>query len=147
MRIAFSGHSGYASVNPEVAHAVAASVRKFEALGATVVEASPGLRRSDRGSRPVPLGWRLWYPELATMRDKMDPGFVQAVEKLATRTLFDTSKARLVRLDVAATMGRFFGQYDLLVTPTMADVAFGLVAQRCGISRRSPGAHSRTHST
>lgn len=51
---------------------------------------------------------------------------MQAVELLSTRSLFDSSKARLVRLDLAATMGRFFGQYDLLVTPTMADVPFGL---------------------
>jgi aspartyl-tRNA(Asn)/glutamyl-tRNA(Gln) amidotransferase subunit A len=56
----------------------------------------------------------------------MDPGFVQAVEMLAERPLFDSAKARLVRLELAATMGRFFGEYDLLVTPTMADTAFGL---------------------
>src|SRR5439155_4390844 len=39
LRIAFSPDLGYATVNPEVAQAVAESVRKFEALGATVVEA------------------------------------------------------------------------------------------------------------
>ena len=60
------------------------------------------------------------------MRDQMDPGFVRAVEMLSGRTLFDSARARLVRLQVAATMGRFFQQYDLLLTPTMADTAFGL---------------------
>ena len=127
MRIAFSPDLGYATVNPEVAQAVAASVKRFEELGATVVEAGPGF------ADPIEAADQyLWagaanraYPELATMRDKMDPGFVRAVEKLAERTLFDASKARLVRMDVAATMGRFFQQYDLLLTPTMADTAFG----------------------
>ncbi|MCC7371331.1 MAG: amidase [Chloroflexi bacterium] len=128
LRIAFSPDLGYAKVNPEVAAVVAASVTRFEELGATVVQANPGF------SDPI---WAadqyLWagaanraYDRLDEMRDKMDPGFVQAVELLSTRTLFDGSKARLVRLDLAATMGRFFGQYDLLVTPTMADLPFGL---------------------
>jgi len=107
---------------------VAESVTRFADLGANVVEASPGF------ADPI---WAadqyLWagaanraYPRLDEMRDKMDPGFVQAVEMLAGRSLFDAARARLVRLELAATMGRFFGEYDLLVTPTMADTAFGL---------------------
>jgi aspartyl-tRNA(Asn)/glutamyl-tRNA(Gln) amidotransferase subunit A len=128
LRIAFSPDLGYAEVAPEVAALIASSVKRFEELGATVVEASPGF------ADPI---WAadqyLWagaanraYPRLAETRDQMDPGFVQAVEMLAERSLFDSAKARLVRLELAATMGRFFGEYDLLVTPTMADTAFGL---------------------
>jgi len=128
MRIAYSPDLGYAGVNPEVAAIVADAVERFAELGATVIEATPGF------DDPI---WAadqyLWagaanraYPRLAEMRDKMDPGFVQAVDLMAERSLFDTAKARLVRLDVAATMGRFFGEYDLLLTPTMADTAFGL---------------------
>jgi aspartyl-tRNA(Asn)/glutamyl-tRNA(Gln) amidotransferase subunit A len=128
LRIAFSPDLGYAEVADEVAAAVAQSVKRFEELGATLVETSPGF------SDPIWAGDQyLWagaanraYPRLAEMRDKMDPGFVQAVEMLAERTLYDSAKARLVRLELAATMGRFFGQYDLLVTPTMAGTAFGL---------------------
>ena len=128
LRIAYSPDLGYAQVNPEVAQLVANAAKQFEALGATVIEANPGF--------PDPI-WAadqyLWagaanraYPRLTEMRDKMDPGFVQAVEMLAERTLFDSAKARGVRLELAATMGRFFGEYDLLLTPTMADTAFGL---------------------
>jgi aspartyl-tRNA(Asn)/glutamyl-tRNA(Gln) amidotransferase subunit A len=128
MKIAFSPDLGYAKVAPDTASLVAAAVRRFEELGATVVEASPGF------ADPI---WAadqyLWagaanraYDRLDEMRDKMDPGFVQAVEMMAGRSLFDASKARLVRLELAATMGRFFGEYDLLLTPTMADTAFGL---------------------
>jgi aspartyl-tRNA(Asn)/glutamyl-tRNA(Gln) amidotransferase subunit A len=128
LRIAYSPDLGYAQVNPEVASIVASAVRRFEELGATVVEASPGF------ADPI---WAadqyLWagaanraYPRLAELRDRMDPGFVQAVEMMAERTLFDAAKARLIRLELAATMGRFFGEYDLLLTPTMADTAFGL---------------------
>jgi aspartyl-tRNA(Asn)/glutamyl-tRNA(Gln) amidotransferase subunit A len=128
MRIAYSSDLGYAEVDPEVAALVARSVKPFEEVGATVVEASPGF------ADPI---WAadqyLWagaanraYPRLDEMRDQMDPGFVQAVEMLAERTLFDSAKARLVRLELAATMGRFFGEHDLLLTPTMAGAAFGL---------------------
>jgi aspartyl-tRNA(Asn)/glutamyl-tRNA(Gln) amidotransferase subunit A len=128
MRIAYSPDLGYAKVNPEVASIVAGAVKRFEEQGAEVVEANPGF------DDPI---WAadqfLWagaanraYPRLAEMRDKMDPGFVRAVEMLAERTLFDAAQARLVRLELAATMGRFFEQYDLLLTPTMADTAFGL---------------------
>jgi aspartyl-tRNA(Asn)/glutamyl-tRNA(Gln) amidotransferase subunit A len=128
LKIAFSPDLGYAQVNLEVASLVAAAAKRFEDLGATVVEASPGFEDPIWAADQY-----LWagaanraYPRLAEMRDKMDPGFVQAVEMLADRTLYDSAKARLVRLDLAAAMGRFFGQYDLLLTPTMADTAFGL---------------------
>jgi len=128
MKIAYSPDLGYATVNPEVAAMVAASVKRFEELGATVEEATPGF--------PDPI-WAadqyLWagaanraYPRLGEMREQMDPGFVQAVELLAGRTLFDSAKARLERLALAATMGQFFQKYDLLLTPTMADTAFTL---------------------
>ena len=128
LRIGFSPDLGYAKVAPEVAAMVAASVKRFEELGATVVEANPGF------DDPI---WAadqyLWagasnraYPHLEEMRDKMDPGFVQAVEMMAGRTLFDAAQARVERLALAATMGRFFGEYDLLVTPTMANTAFGI---------------------
>jgi len=128
LRIAYSPDLGYAQVNPEVADIVADAVKRFSELGADVVEATPGF------ADPI---WAadqyLWagaanraYPRLDEMRDKMDPGFVQAVEMMAERTLFDASKARLVRYELAATMGQFFQQYDLLLTPTMADTAFGL---------------------
>jgi aspartyl-tRNA(Asn)/glutamyl-tRNA(Gln) amidotransferase subunit A len=128
LKIAFSPDLGYAKVAPEVAAMVAASVKRFEELGATVVEANPGFEDPIWAADQY-----LWagagnraYPHLEKMRDKMDPGFVQAVEILAKRTLFDASQARVKRLELAATMGRFFGEYDLLVTPTMADTAFGL---------------------
>ncbi len=126
VRIAYSPDLGYAKVNPDVARIAAEAVRRFEELGATVEEATPGFED------PV---WAadqyLWagaanraYPRLPEMRDKMDPGFVKAVEMMAERSLFDSARARIVRLGLADTMGRFFGRYDLLVTPTMADTAF-----------------------
>ncbi len=127
MRIAYSPDLGYATVDPDVARIVAESVRRFEALGATVEEASPGFEDPIWAADQY-----LWagaanraYPRLADMRDTMDPGFVEATEMMAERTLFDAARARTVRLGVADAMGRFFGRYDLLVTPTMAATAFG----------------------
>jgi aspartyl-tRNA(Asn)/glutamyl-tRNA(Gln) amidotransferase subunit A len=128
LKIGFSPDLGYAKVAPEVAAIVAASVKRFEELGATVVEANPGFEDPIWAADQY-----LWagasnraYPHLDEMRDKMDPGFVQAVEMMAGRTLFDAAQARVERLALAATMGRFFGEYDLLVTPTMANTAFGI---------------------
>ena len=150
LRIAFSPDLGYAKVNPEVAAIVADAVKRFEELGATVVEATPGF------DDPI---WAadqyLWagaanraYPRLAEMRDKMDPGFVRAVEMMAERTLFDSAKARLVRLELAATMGRFFRR----IRPA-ADADDGRHGVRVGpharrrTARRWPGARSPTRST
>ena len=88
------------------------------------------------------------YPRLAEMRDKMDPGFVQAVEMMAERTLFDASKARLVRLELAATMGRFFQRLRPAADPD--DGRHGVRAgphARSRTSRRWAGARSPTRST
>jgi len=129
LRIAYSPDLGYAKVTPEVARIVADAVARFAELGATVEEATPGFEDPIWAADQY-----LWagaanraYPRLAEMRDRMDPNFVAAVEMMAERSLFDSAKARGVRLALADTMGRFFQRYDLLVTPTMAATAFGQV--------------------
>ena len=128
LRIGWSPDLGYATVNPEVARLAEAAARRFEELGCTVEEANPGF------ADPIwSADQHLWagaanrvWDRLPEWEDKMDPGFVTAVRMMSERTLFDTARARAQRYEVAAAMGRFFGRYDLLLTPTMADVAFGL---------------------
>ena len=126
-RVAWSPDLGYATVAPEVARLAEAAARRFAELGCTVEEATPGF--------PDPI-WsadqHLWagaanraWERLPTERDRMDPGFVAAVEMMAERTLFDAARARAQRFELSAIMGAFFERYDLLLTPTMADIAFG----------------------
>jgi aspartyl-tRNA(Asn)/glutamyl-tRNA(Gln) amidotransferase subunit A len=127
LRIGWSPDLGYAQVEPEVARICASAVRAFGELGATVAEDTPGF--TDPVWAADQTLWagaanRVW-PNLPEWRDRMDPGFVEAVEMMADRTLFDAAKARAVRYELAAAMARFWERHDLLVTPTMADVAFG----------------------
>ena len=127
LRIGWSPDLGYARVEPEVAALAASAVGAFGELGADVAEDSPGF------ADPVwAADQTLWagaanraWPSLPEWRDRMDPGFVEAVEMMAERTLFDAAKARAVRYELAAAMACFWERHDLLVTPTMADVAFG----------------------
>jgi aspartyl-tRNA(Asn)/glutamyl-tRNA(Gln) amidotransferase subunit A len=127
LRIGWSPDLGYAEVDPEVTRLTASAARRFADLGCSVEEATPGF--------PDPI-WsadqhltagaanRAW-DRIPEYRDRMDPGFVATAETMARRTLFDSARARLQRLEVAATMARFFERYDLLLTPTMAAPAFG----------------------
>jgi aspartyl-tRNA(Asn)/glutamyl-tRNA(Gln) amidotransferase subunit A len=127
LRLAWSPDLGYATVNPEVARLAAAAARRFADLGCTIEEDNPGF------DDPIwSADQHLWagaanrvWDRLPEWRDRMDPGFVAAVEMMAERTLFDASRARAQRFELAATLGPFFERYDLLLTPTMADVAFG----------------------
>ncbi len=128
LKVAWSPDLGYAKVDPEVARLTEAAAHRFLDLGCYVEEATPGF--------PDPI-WsadqhltagaanRAW-DKLPEWRDRMDPGFVATAEIMAQRTLFDSARARLQRLQVADTMGRFFQRYDLLLTPTMPEPAFGL---------------------
>jgi aspartyl-tRNA(Asn)/glutamyl-tRNA(Gln) amidotransferase subunit A len=128
LRVAWSTNLGYATVDPEVEQLATTAARRFVELGCQVEEAAPGF------SDPVwAADQHLWagaanrvWDRLPEFRDRMDPGFVAAVEMMAQRTLLDTARARKERFELADTMADFFGRYDLLLTPTMADVAFGI---------------------
>jgi aspartyl-tRNA(Asn)/glutamyl-tRNA(Gln) amidotransferase subunit A len=127
LRVAWSPDLGYTKVDPEVAKLTEAAARRFADLGCKLEEATPGFDDPVWAADQyltAGMANRAW-PELEAMRDRMDPGFVATVETMAQRTLFDSAKARLERYRVADSMGRFFQQYDLLLTPTMAAPAFG----------------------
>jgi len=120
-RIAFSPDLGYADVDGEVADAVAAAARQFEALGAVVDEVGQIFES------PREALFTLWAAGLAALlrgfaderKPLADPGLVAtaaAGEKIGAA---DWVEADLVRNALGRRMMEFHQRYDLLLTPTM----------------------------
>ena len=126
LRVAFSPDLGYASVDPEVAAAVAAAAAAFEQLGAAVEQVDPGF------DDPVETYHTLWFAGAADatrnytggQRPLLDPGLVEAIDEHAGLTLGDYLAAARQRSELGIHMGRFHERYDLLLTPTLPLPAF-----------------------
>ncbi|GAB3720437.1 amidase [Nocardiopsis oceani] len=126
LRIAYSPTLGGLAVDPEVARAVDAAVRVFESLGAKVEEADPGLPESVEEFKV------LWYSGAAkatehlTDRDRelQDPGLREIIAEGLTYSAQDYLTAMALRMAMGIRMGHFHETYDLLITPTMPNVAF-----------------------
>jgi aspartyl-tRNA(Asn)/glutamyl-tRNA(Gln) amidotransferase subunit A len=120
-RIAYSPNLGYARVDGEIAAAVAAAARQFEALGA-IVEQIDRMFDSPRDAL-----FTLWAAGLAILmrtfseeRKKFaDPGLLATAAAGETFRAVDWVGADLVRNALGRTMGAFHQHYDLLLTPTM----------------------------
>jgi aspartyl-tRNA(Asn)/glutamyl-tRNA(Gln) amidotransferase subunit A len=120
-RVAFSPDLGYARVDGEIAAAVAAAARQFEALGAVVDEVGQIFES------PREALFTLWAAGLAALlrgfaderKPLADPGLVAtaaAGEKIGAA---DWVEADLVRNALGRRMMEFHQRYDLLLTPTM----------------------------
>ena len=120
-RVAWSPDLGYAAVDPRVRQITTAAAKRFEELGATVEEASPGW------PDPYELFHTLFYGLvgaevenlLPEWSGKIDPGLERLVELGRPLTAFDIARATKIRNEMQVTAGRFFERYDLLLTPTM----------------------------
>jgi aspartyl-tRNA(Asn)/glutamyl-tRNA(Gln) amidotransferase subunit A len=120
-RVAFSPDLGYARVDGEIAAAVAAAARQFEALGAVVDEVGQIFES------PREALFTLWAAGLAALlrgfaderKPLADPGLVAtaaAGEKIGAA---DWVEADLVRNALGRRLMEFHQRYDLLLTPTM----------------------------
>ena len=126
LKIAFSPTLGGHRVDPEIAGLVEAAVRRFEALGALIVEAEPDLSGSDEIFRLH------WFTGAAHLLDRfsdeqkaaMDPGLRDVAEEGAAYSLADYMTAVDRRRALQLTMSRFHQRYDLLLTPTLPIPAF-----------------------
>ena len=128
LRIAYSPKLGFdVEVDPEIAAAVAASVRRFEVLGAIVEEVDPGF------ADPIEPLMAIWSAGAALAlktvsaedRRKMDPGLVAIAEAGEQLSAADYVNALLYqRNTLAVAMARFHARYDLLITPSLAVPAF-----------------------
>ncbi|WP_280421621.1 amidase [Nocardia carnea] len=129
-RIAYSADLGYLPVDPRVRSIVATAVEAFEELGATVVEADPGI------DDPRSYIWSIVMADsdlvgmrglVAQYRDRMSPHLVELIERRWTAEEFTT--AQMMRKRVVNQLWRFMQNYDLLITPTLAVPAFPIGIQ------------------
>jgi aspartyl-tRNA(Asn)/glutamyl-tRNA(Gln) amidotransferase subunit A len=119
--VAFSPDLGYARVDPEVAAAVAAAARQFEALGAIVEEVGQIF------PSPREALFTLWASGIAALlrnfpderKSLVDPGLLATAAAGEKISAIDWVGADLVRTALGRMMGAFHQRYDLLLTPTM----------------------------
>ncbi len=120
-RVAYSPTLGYAEVDPEIAAAVAAAARQFEALGAVVEEVG------EIFPSPRAALFTLWAAGAARLLDGypqerralVDPGLIATVAEGERISAVDYLGADLVRTELGQQMAAFHQKYDLLLTPMM----------------------------
>lgn len=128
LRVAVSLNLDNAQTDPTVADRVWAGASRLVELGARVEEASPRL------ASPQPTFEALWYAGLervvsrvpADKRGLIDPGLLQAAEAGRRLTRSNYLDAVRAREELGMNMNRFHETYDLLITPAVPIMPFGL---------------------
>ncbi len=129
LRIAWSPNLGFErSVDPEIVAICERAVAAFEELGCTVEAADPGW------DNPEEAMWNgVWKPAYATMIDmfdwdeyagQVDEQLVQVIREGAELSALDAALAAEARGRMWDRFAAFTGEYDLLVSPTLAIGSF-----------------------
>ena len=126
LRIAYSPTLGYVDVDEDVQQAVSEGVKTLQDLGATVVEADPGL------SDPADILDKLWAGSMAgyflgrleQVGELIDQGLLATVKRTGNITAGELANAQQRRNTYYTGMREFMRDYDLLVTPSMPSTAF-----------------------
>ena len=126
-RIAFSPDLGHARVDPEVATLVAEAARVFGAeLGARVEEITPPWGRL--GPELIRLFWpahmTAYARYLPEWESRMDPGLVSCIHAGQAVSIAAYQQARERKYAYCAAVGRFFEDWDFLLTPAVSVAAF-----------------------
>jgi len=126
LRIAYSPDLGYASVDHEVAAAVASAAGVFSDLGAEVEQVNPGFDDPTAAFRT--LAWAGLAHALGGLAaDKLafvDPCIAQLIELGSDIGRDEYLDAVAVRIALGGHMTVFHQSYDLLLTPTLPIPAF-----------------------
>jgi amidase len=136
LRIAYSPNFDVYPVAPRVADVVAAAVRAFEDAGAHVEEVTLGIQRDQRELSDL---WcrSIMLPNVETLenmkhagvdlladhRDDFPPEYLRWVDEGYRMTLPELARDLQMKTEIYDAIQGVFAEYDLLVTPTLADVA------------------------
>lgn len=127
LRIAYSPKLGYVTnVHPEVASAVDAAVREFEAMGARVEAVDPGFEN------PLEITIGLWFAGAYTVwstlteaqQAQTDPDFRAEALAGGRLSMLDVQRLHLRRGALGSQMRQFMKDWDLIVTPSVSIPAF-----------------------
>jgi aspartyl-tRNA(Asn)/glutamyl-tRNA(Gln) amidotransferase subunit A len=117
-------------VDAEVAAAVSAAARQFEALGCVVEEAEAPFDQAEAGTIWA-IHWmssiqRLLqiYPE--ARHGECDPGLMEQARIGASFTVQTLVDAHVQRREIAHRWNLFFDRYDLVIGPTLAVLPWGV---------------------
>jgi aspartyl-tRNA(Asn)/glutamyl-tRNA(Gln) amidotransferase subunit A len=125
-RIAYSRTLGYAKADPKVVNVVDKAVEELADLGAHVDEIEPRL------DDPIEIMKPLWSVALALgvapmtkdQRALIDPPILDLAEPGFRLSALDYRRLEQARENFSRRMAMLLAQYDLLVTPQLAIVAF-----------------------
>jgi aspartyl-tRNA(Asn)/glutamyl-tRNA(Gln) amidotransferase subunit A len=124
MKVAWSPDMGYAETDPEVRDICESAARRFAELGAVVDEAHPGIDNPEAHHATiytVDHVVSLWsFGSTEEIQDVVDPLTATILYVAADMRASDYARAMFARVDLAAKLGEFFQEYDLLLTPTLA---------------------------
>ena len=125
-RIAFSRNLGHARVDPEVQAAVESAVAVFTSLGAVVEEVTP--EWGPEGPELIRFFWpalmSLFARHLPGFEDRMDPALVACIKDGLKLTASQYQATREAKLAYCSRIGRWFQNWDLLLTPSASTAAF-----------------------
>jgi aspartyl-tRNA(Asn)/glutamyl-tRNA(Gln) amidotransferase subunit A len=119
--------------DPEITTVCGAAVERLHALGAHIEEIAPDWPDCTETWRTLFVGGaaaRLG-PLLADNRDAIDPGLVELIEETAAWPPDRYPRACLNRLELAARLGRWVEDYDLLATPAVRVQPFPVGRRGC----------------
>ena len=129
-RVAWSPDLGLGHVDTEVVEICRKAVSAFTDLGATVVDATPGW------GNPEEAMWKgLWIPGYASEIDtldwkslggQVDDNLIEMMAQAETLSAADVGRADAFRGHMWDTFMTFMQDFDILVSPTLAEATFPL---------------------
>lgn len=127
LRVGWSPALGYAKVDPQVRALTEAAVNAFEnSLGCKVEASDPGFESPWESLSILmvmnfALRFRGFLPE---WESRMDPDLVKLIRNVERLGPADFGEALAKRVALWDTTRKFFGRFDLLLTPTLPLTAF-----------------------
>lgn len=125
-RIAFSRNLGHARMDPEVLAAVESAVAVFRSLGAVVEEVTP--EWGAEGPELIRFFWpalmSLFARHLPDFENRMDPALIACIKDGLKLTTSQYQVTREAKLAYCSRIGRWFKDWDLLLTPSASTAAF-----------------------